>query len=148
MPVDAAPRVLLLEDDPLDAMLFARTARRTLAEITVDTVSHPSAAPSDLTDQGYDVAFVDHRFGPFDHYGQALDLLRARGFDGPVVIVSADASDPRLRRAAASQSVLDVVDKGDLTVEVMAALLARASAARRRADAQGADGDGDGDGPA
>ncbi|SPD71970.1 ATPase/histidine kinase/DNA gyrase B/HSP90 domain protein [uncultured Desulfobacterium sp.] len=81
-------RILLVEDDEDDYVIFRDTLLQiTGSRILLEWVSGYGQALEKMTQNQYDIYFVDYRLG--DHSG--LDLLRAfqgQGFDMPVIILT------------------------------------------------------------
>src|SRR3954452_19672250 len=81
-----AVRVLIIEDDPVDAELMVRELKRgdfAPAWVRVETEEEYLAQ----LEQAPDVILSDSNLPLFDGF-EALDLLRKRGLDIPFVLVS------------------------------------------------------------
>ena len=86
----AGARVLLAEDDPINAMLAAAMLRK--QGCRVDQVADGAAAVAAASSQAYDLVLMDMRM-PVMSGLEATRALRARGIETPVVALTANAFD-------------------------------------------------------
>lgn len=106
-------RVLIIENSPDDAELLLRELRRGGYEVTYQLVDRREAMQEALARQRWDLILSDHAMPTFSAPG-ALRLLRERGHDIPVIIVSgisAEAAPAMLMELGAQDYVL----KSDLS---------------------------------
>ena len=134
-------RVLLVEDDPEDALL----ARRVLASIEqssydVEWVGDPRGSVAALAENRHDVALVDLRLGA----ASGLDVLRealARGTQVPVIILTGETAFA-FDAEAAGVGAADYLLKDEITPAMVerairyAIATARRIGQRRRAEAR------------
>ena len=102
-------RILLLEDDPEDALLFRR---RCPPGFRVQHVSDSGAALEILRSGGIDVCFTDYRLGA----NTGLDLVRAARADGqrvPIIVITGQEVES-LGENALLAGATDFVPKDDL----------------------------------
>lgn len=106
-------RTLLIEDSADDALLLLRVLQQSGYAVThrqVETKAHLDAA---LEAQEWDIVFCDYSMPSFDGM-QALDIVRSRGFDMPVIIVSG-AIGEETAVAAMKAGAQDYVMKDNLS---------------------------------
>jgi PAS domain S-box-containing protein len=105
-------RLLLIEDDPDDALLIVRELQRGGYEVTWDRVQTAPALEAALRQQ-WDVITCDWVMPAFNAQA-ALELLDAHGLDLPVIIVSGQAAE-EVTVTAMKAGAHDVVSKHSLT---------------------------------
>ena len=117
-------RILIVEDDPVLADGLTRSLRH--AEFAVDCAHDGEEADHILAAQNYDLVILDLRL-PGKSGIQVLHTLRARGFERPVLVLTAqDAVDAKVETLRAGAD--DYVTKPFAFEE----LLARVEALSRR----------------
>ncbi len=92
-------RVLLAEDNPVNAMLARTLLRR--EGCRVDQVADGAAVLTALAGQDYDLVLMDVRMPVLDGVG-ATEALRSRGFKVPVVALTANDFDDDRRMCTAA----------------------------------------------
>ncbi len=90
IPTIAGARVLLAEDNPINAMLAGAMLRK--QGCRVDQVTDGEAALAAASSQSYDLVLMDMRMPLMDGI-EATRALRSRGIDTPVVALTANAFD-------------------------------------------------------
>jgi hypothetical protein len=99
-PGGLAGRVLYLEGQELDQGLFLHTVRRTRLKVTA--VGNVASAVSAAAAGDFDLVCVELNLGPRQPTGErAMAEIRAAGYGGPFVIVTAETGD-RLEAALAA----------------------------------------------
>jgi CheY-like chemotaxis protein len=119
-PVAAGARVLLAEDNRVNAMLASTLLRREGA--TVEHVESGEAALEAVTGGGFDVILMDVRMPGFGGI-EATQRLRAMRIDTPVIALTANAFDDD-RRACLDAGMDDFLVK-PLSLDALRAALAR-----------------------
>ena len=71
-----------------------------------------------------DIIFLDNRVLPYENFTQTMPKIRAAGFEGPVVVMSASLYDPVFDEAS-RHGVSGCVDKLDLSGSTLKELVAR-----------------------
>ena len=120
LPIAAGVRVLLAEDNPVNAMLARALLRREGA--AVDHVESGEAALEALASGAYDVVLMDVRMPGLGGL-EASRRLRALGVTAPVIALTANAFDDD-RRACLDAGMDDFLVK-PLSLEALRAALAR-----------------------
>ncbi len=85
-------RVLILEDNPADAELNLAALRRAGYAVTHDLADSPEAFSRLIEHATYDVILADYNLRTWTGM-DALDLLRQRGKDVPLILVTATLGD-------------------------------------------------------
>ena len=129
-----ALRVLLVDDDAEDAVLFAALLKRVAPGCEFDHVEDATTARESLHGAGYDLCFFDYHLGE----DTGLDLLRAAradGFDRPVIML-AGQGDERIAAASMKAGASDYLTKSGLDAPTLAGAIRHArwlnSAEQRR----------------
>src|SRR5262245_6625511 len=89
-------RVLILEDKPLDAKLMALELEGAGFDVSWKQVDREEDYLAELG-PGLDVILADGSIPGFDAT-RALDLLKERGLDTPMIVVTGSLADERARR--------------------------------------------------
>ena len=82
---------------------------------TLHALSLQEALPMLSTDSP-DLVLMDHRLHPYDSFQDTIPLVRAAGYDGCLVVISADVND-RDFADAAELGVTRCLNKFDFTLE-------------------------------
>ncbi len=106
-------RVLLIDDDDVDAALFRRFAGRMSNSVEIDHCSMANRVVGIVTEQDYDVLVLDNRL-PGATGLEILGAIRAAGYDGPVVHCTG-LWDERLREDFADLECSVVLEKGSIS---------------------------------
>jgi len=85
-------RLLLVEDSPRDAALLIRLLRQAPYDLVHERVETAAGMAAALDRQGWDLVIADYSVPSFGAMA-ALALLRERGCDLPLIIVSGAISD-------------------------------------------------------
>ncbi|MBI4420917.1 MAG: PAS domain S-box protein [Gemmatimonadetes bacterium] len=130
----SALRVLMLEDSPADAELVTNELRRAGVEHTCARVASRTALLESLASFQPDVILADHNLPQFTAL-DALRVLRERGVDLPVILVSGSQSD-EVAVEYVRQGIDDYVLKENLTrlPSALSNALRKHQAERERAD--------------
>ena len=130
----AALKILLVEDDPDDVVLFGSLLGRVVPMSDFDHVDNVDDARVKLHGAGYDLCFFDYHLGA----DTGLDLLRAireDGFDRPVIMLTGQG-DEAIAVEAMKAGATDYIGKVGLTPEILDAAIRHATRlygeARRR----------------
>jgi PAS domain S-box-containing protein len=105
-------RVLLVEDSEDDAALVLRELHRGGYEVSWERVDTPAALVDALTQQSWEVILCDYVMPRFSALA-ALDLLRERDCELPVIIVSGQVGE-EVAAAAMNAGAHDYVSKNNL----------------------------------
>ncbi|MFK7985447.1 MAG: putative bifunctional diguanylate cyclase/phosphodiesterase [Sandaracinaceae bacterium] len=117
----AAPpvhRVLLVEDDPDDALLTRRELKR--AGYVVEVATRVSGAEAQLHDGGFHALVVDLSL-PDAHGFDAVRRLRRAAPEAALVVLTG-RGDPALHRQLVRMGAQDVLKKGGSSVEMLRAM--------------------------
>lgn len=130
----AALKILLVEDDPDDVVLFGSLLGRVAPMSDFDHVDNIADARVKLHGAGYDLCFFDYHLGT----ETGLDLLRAireDGFDRPVIMLTGQG-DEAIAVEAMKAGATDYIGKVGLTPDILDAAIRHATRlygeARRR----------------
>jgi CheY-like chemotaxis protein len=85
-------RVLLLEDNAADAELSLRQLRRDGFQVEPDIVRTPEEFKAQITSKAYDIILGDYRLPGWTGI-EAVQWLRAEGYDLPFILVSGTLGD-------------------------------------------------------
>jgi CheY-like chemotaxis protein/HPt (histidine-containing phosphotransfer) domain-containing protein len=127
-------RILLAEDGEDNRQLVAHYLRSGGAKVVVardGRVACDLVADADARGEPFDVVLLDMQMPVLDGYAAAAEL-RQRGFDGPVIALTADTSDADRKRSLAAGCTLHLgkpLGRDALLRAIDAQLAARASAA-------------------
>jgi PAS domain S-box-containing protein len=105
-------RVLLIEDSPDDALLIERLLRQGGFELETERVDSEPALRVALERTAWDLILADYNLPGFSGRA-ALDLVRARGLEMPVIFVSGSIGED-VAVAAMKAGANDYVMKGNL----------------------------------
>ena len=107
-------RVLIVEDEPQDAMLIEHTLRRNGFErLFIERVDTAAGMQAALNRQSWDIILADYALPQFSALG-ALALLKERGQDTPLIIVSGQIGEMQAV-AAIRAGAYDYVSKQHLS---------------------------------
>ncbi|EMI47219.1 diguanylate cyclase [Rhodopirellula sp. SWK7] len=107
-------RVLLIEDDPMDASIIERSfAKQNKVSISVDHVSNMCAAIERLQNHDYDVALVDINL-PDARGAESFEQLRAFDSCLPIIVLTGQDDDDLAIRAIQC-GAQDYIAKGHFT---------------------------------
>ncbi|MEQ8736832.1 MAG: GGDEF domain-containing response regulator [Rhodospirillaceae bacterium] len=114
--VDNALRVLLFEDNAMDASLIKRflEASGIRRDNIVTTDEIPNAMDA-LTNQSVDICLTDYYLTPNTGF-DLMDEARRRDIDIPFIMLTG-MQDPAVDEGALSRGAYDFMVKGDMTVE-------------------------------
>jgi len=129
--------VLIIEDSADDAFLLLRELRRGGYELQSEQVDSPTALNRALDSQSWDLVLSDHAMPGFSALA-ALDILKARRFDLPFIIVSGNMSE-EVAVTAMKAGANDFFVKGNLTRLVPAIERELSEAEVRRAQRRSAE---------
>jgi len=105
-------RVLLVEDDPLDAALTVRTLERAGYDLTWERVQSRAEMEAVLREAPWDVVLSDHSLPAFDALG-ALRTLQDLGVDIPFIVVSGTMTE-EIAASTMRAGARDFIVKGRL----------------------------------
>jgi len=87
-------RVLLVENDPEDAVIFRRRATEcTRHRIVTDAVSNCAETMRRLAEQHYDLAFLDYDLDGGENGVEVLKSIRAAGYELPAIAITGSGSE-------------------------------------------------------
>lgn len=102
-------RVLVVEDNHADALLFVRVLERNDYEVNWFRVDNLDSFASVLGEEDWHLILCDHQLPGFDSY-QVLDLLKKSGKDIPLIVVSA-SDDPSVAIRSMRAGAADFISK-------------------------------------
>lgn len=106
--------VLIVEDEKLDADRMFATLRVMFGyTIEVRRASTLAAAIDAVMVRKPEIVFLDDILKPSDDAGQTIPFLRRAGYEGPIVVVSGQASRTR-RTALLALGANEVIHKDDV----------------------------------
>ncbi len=130
----AALKILLVEDDPDDVVLFGSLLGRVVPMSDFDHVDNVTDARAKLHGAGYDLCFFDYNLGA-DTGLELLRAIREDGFDRPVIMLTGQG-DEAIAVEAMKAGATDYIGKVGLTPEILDAAIRHATRlygeARRR----------------
>jgi PAS domain S-box-containing protein len=126
-------RILLLEDSADDALLLHRELHGSL-DLEMERVETAAAFAAALDAGGWDLVIADYNLPKFSALG-ALQLVRDRGLDLPVIIVSGAVGEEKAV-AAMREGARDFIIKSNLSRLVPAIELREMAERRQRAQAE------------
>jgi len=121
----ASLKILLVEDDPDDVVLFGSLLGRVVPMSDFDHVDNIDDARAKLHGAGYDLCFFDYHLGN----DTGLELLRAirdDGFDRPVIMLTGQG-DEAIAVEAMKAGATDYIAKSGLTPEILDAAIRHAA---------------------
>jgi diguanylate cyclase (GGDEF)-like protein/PAS domain S-box-containing protein len=125
VPELAALKILLVEDDPDDVVLFGSLLGRVVPMSDFDHVDNIDDARAKMHGAGYDLCFFDYHLGT----DTGLDLLRAiraDGFDRPVIMLTGQG-DEAVAVEAMKAGATDYIAKNGATPEILDAAIRHAT---------------------
>lgn len=127
--MDGPVRVLLVEDNDLDAALFVRLCRRTELSLEIEHIREPTQALDALLAGTHHLAVMDHSLGAMT----GTELLRQALAQGakPTAIMLTGSTSPEVADEALEVGASDFVHKGDLTAALLRRSIRYALARRR-----------------
>jgi len=129
-PGTAQLRILLVEDDPDDVVLFRALLGKAAAGASFDHIDDPDRALARLKDQSYDLCFLDYRLGGDDGI-EVLRGLRAQGYEGPAIMLTGQG-DEAIAVEAMKAGASDYLIKRGLTPDSLRAAIRHALAMREQ----------------
>lgn len=125
---------LIVEDDNFDADRLRATLHIMFGYgIQVRRAKTLGSSLDAVIEKRPEVVFLDDYLKPNDNATQTIPFLRRCGFDGPIIVVSG-AVDRHRRTTLIKAGAVDVIHKDELDSVRVAEALARAHAARSRAE--------------
>ena len=118
-------KILLVEDDPDDVVLFGALLGRVAPMSGFEHVDNMEDARRKLDGAGFDLCFFDYHLGA----DTGLDLLRTvrnDGFDRPIVMLTGQG-DEAVAVEAMKSGATDYIAKGSLTAEILDASIRHAT---------------------
>ena len=118
-------KILLVEDDPDDVVLFGALLGRVAPMSGFEHVDNMDDARAKLDGAGFDLCFFDYHLGA----DTGLDLLRTvrnDGFDRPIVMLTGQG-DEAVAVEAMKSGATDYIAKGSLTAEILDASIRHAT---------------------
>ena len=118
-------KILLVEDDPDDVVLFGALLGRVAPMSGFEHVDNMGDARRKLDGAGFDLCFFDYHLGA----DTGLDLLRTvrnDGFDRPIVMLTGQG-DEAVAVEAMKSGATDYIAKGSLTAEILDASIRHAT---------------------
>lgn len=114
-------RILLVEDDPDDVVLFGEMLGRVAPMSQVDHAESPGEARRRLQGADYDLCFFDYQLGA-ETGVELVRNVRAEGYDRPIIMLTGQG-DETVAVAAMKAGATDYLSKHGLTVGTLAAAI-------------------------
>lgn len=121
----AALKILLVEDDPDDVVLFGSLLGRVVPMSDFDHVDNIDDARAKLHGAGYDLCFFDYHLGN-DTGLELLRAIREDGFNRPVIMLTGQG-DEAIAVEAMKAGATDYIAKVGLTPEILDASIRHAT---------------------
>jgi two-component system cell cycle response regulator len=119
-------RILLVEDDPDDVVVFGELLGRVAPMSHVDHVESPAEARRRLGSADYDLCFFDYQLG--EETGvDLLRMVRADGYDRPIIMLTGHG-DEAVAVTAMKAGATDYLSKRGLDVGLLGAAVRHATA--------------------
>lgn len=114
MQLKSQQSVLVIDDNEHQHKLL-EVYSRTLDAISVSFVSCLTSAIDHMTATPPDLIVLDSRLQPYSDFRETVPKLREAGYDGKIIVVSADVDQPIFKQARA-MGVDACVDKHAITL--------------------------------
>ncbi|HVU05867.1 MAG TPA: response regulator [Polyangiaceae bacterium] len=111
--VGQRPRILIVEDNPVDAARVEEKLLEPPAEYDVSTAASVAEALARLESEGFDVVLLDLHL-PDGEELEALAAIRAAALGAPVLVLTGQDDEPLARRCIEAGAE-DFVEKGTMT---------------------------------
>ncbi|MFP6757766.1 MAG: diguanylate cyclase [Alphaproteobacteria bacterium] len=118
-------KILLVEDDPDDVVLFGALLGRVAPMSGFEHVDNMEDARRKLDGAGFDLCFFDYHLGA-DTGLDLLRIVRDDGFDRPIVMLTGQG-DEAVAVEAMKSGATDYIAKGSLTAEILDASIRHAT---------------------
>ena len=118
-------KILLVEDDPDDVVLFGALLGRAAPMSGFEHVDNMEDARRKLDGAGFDLCFFDYHLGA-DTGLDLLRIVRNDGFDRPIVMLTGQG-DEAVAVEAMKSGATDYIAKGSLTAEILDASIRHAT---------------------
>ena len=115
--------LLVIDDDQTEKRLFEiYTLDINDLDVNCSFANSFEASIPKLIDPVPDIVFLDNRIGRMENYTQTMPELRAAGYEGPVIVMSASLYDEVFERFR-DFGVCQCIDKLDISAATLQELL-------------------------